>query len=413
MPKRHIFSAKNFAGLIRAGDPRAFDVNISKQRKQLIEDAISASNDYTTLEDYKKAHIGGKSCVIYTKYSQNLLIRAISRHIKWRFNLSPRSRDSIVRSVISTLKEGTPFYVYRRDISSFYENIPINYISERTISNHSVPRNIREHLKKYLEAHAASGSGLARGAALSAILAELAMQEFDRSLKRIEGIFRYYRFADDIIAFSTQQHSDFDVRINEMLPGNLTLNAMKSADCDFHNPSTKQQFDYLGYSFSAPGGCSKFGRTVNTDVSENKIKRIKSRVALSFRDFQANKNFNLLRKRLSYLCANFQVLRAGKSWSNQSSSVWSGIYYNYHLCGTHQAAKFTQAAPSGIKKIDQYYQFLLRSSKSRFFSSLSSLTAAEKQQLIKLSFRAGFEERITVKLKPEEINRVKSIWHLT
>ena len=42
-----------------------------------------------------------------------------------------------------------------------------------------------------------------------------------------------------------------------------------------------------------------------------------------------------------------------------------------------------------------------------------SVKASEKQSLLKLSFQAGFEDRITVNFKPDEINQIKKIWHLT
>lgn len=53
----------------------------------------------------------------------------------------------------------------------------------------------------------ALSTGLPRGLGISAVLSELRMKYFDLSLRRVEGVYYYARFVDDIIVFCSSRRS--------------------------------------------------------------------------------------------------------------------------------------------------------------------------------------------------------------
>ncbi|MCV5539895.1 hypothetical protein OFN30_31645, partial [Escherichia coli] len=84
-------------------------------------------------------------------------------------------------------------------------------------------------------------------------------------------------------------------------------------------------------------------------ISEEKIKKIKRRIALAVKDYSNNSDAELLKKRIKYLTGNILV----NSNSNKTDALYSGIYYNYqHITDKTQ-----------LKELDIFKNRMLFSSK--------------------------------------------------
>ena len=143
-------------------------------------------------------------------FHSQLVLRSLSRHITRRYGVVLPHRDLIVQSVIATLSDATPMHVVRTDISSFYESIPLQPL-RRLLYNSALPRIARSYLRAYFDKFCpptATDCGLPRGIGLSAVLAEFSMQDFDRKVCETTRVFKYFRFSDDIILFSTDEPTD-------------------------------------------------------------------------------------------------------------------------------------------------------------------------------------------------------------
>src|SRR3546814_1560850 len=85
----------------------------------------------------------------------------------------------------------TPIHVIRRDLSSFYETIPLEPVRSRLLYDTAIPRSVRHYLHQFYEHHCGVRvAGLPRGIGLTTILVELSMQQFDDAIRAIPGVYR-------------------------------------------------------------------------------------------------------------------------------------------------------------------------------------------------------------------------------
>ena len=186
-----VFSPEEMARVIRAGDPHRFGVDLKNDRKALLTLAAERANKHLVdLSKFNSFRLGGKPCVSYDDFESHLILRLVSRYVQRRLRVALPNRDAIVRGVIETLLDATPMRVLRRDLTSFYETIPTEPLKRRLLFDTAIPGTARHYLDSYFSTHCKTESGLPRGVGLSALLAELAMQNFDSAITRLPGVFR-------------------------------------------------------------------------------------------------------------------------------------------------------------------------------------------------------------------------------
>jgi hypothetical protein len=328
---------------VRAGDSQRFGLDLKLEGSEIIEVASAAVlGSEVDLSVYSSTPIRGKPCISYQDYHAHLLLRAIARHLRRRLRISLPNRDRMIMGVIETLLDGTPAYVIRRDITSFYESIPVEPLREKLVFDTASSALVRNYLRKYFETHCpnAESCGLPRGVGLSALLAEISMRGFDAAVKTIPGVFKYYRFSDDIIIFSTTNPDSFLTQLDAALPETMSFNPDKSDEYFLpgksSSPNDEIDFEYLGYSFSALQQKERAdSRVVNVRVSRKKINKIKSKIILSLKSHAKTGDDLLLRDRLKFLSGNYRVKRSNVTSHKKVSYVHSGIFYNYQMCGTY------------------------------------------------------------------------------
>jgi len=415
-----VFSERSFAALIRPNDSTRFDIDLKLNREQIIQDAVvEANSGNPILQPYTSTVSRGKTYVSYERYTDHLVLRAIVRHIARRYRVEVPTRDEIVRGVIEGLMDATPMHLVRRDIKSFYENIPIVDLKRKLTTDTRTSKRVKQYLDKFFEQHCTAPVGLPRGIGLSAVIAELHMKEFDQAVRRIPQVYRYYRYCDDIFIFLLSKPRDIDSILAPLLPPGMKFNPKKSLDHEVGQGGpecTVTGIEYLGYRFSlSGGGGGKATRKVEVGIGERKIGRLKARIIASFQVYQKDRNFSMLLDRIRYLSSNYIVYR-NNPYRKSSSHVRSGIFYNYKLAGVYTTKYGTElsidVSPlSELKSVDGFYHSLLSGPSSGFSALLaSSLRAPQMAELQKLSFHKGHSLRMLVRYRPQQVASIKRAW---
>lgn len=402
-----------FAGAFRAGDSRRFGVDLKKNRAAVISNAIAtATTGFLAYAPIHATFVKGRKCSSITDYSQALILRIVAKFIARRFRVEVKNRDRIVKGVIETLTDSTPLYIVRRDISSFYETLPIERTIKRLTHEVFIPASLRQHLNCFFSTFCSGATtGLPRGICVSPILAELAMEEFDKSVKHLPGVYKYFRYSDDILIFSYKPTADIEAALPTLLPKGMSFNATKSAsislDCEDKSLKRVRSLEYLGYCYRVSDLCgSNDPRKVLVGVSDRKISKLKTRIFCCLKVYQKDKNFQLLQDRLKFLSGNYIVYRHGVTSVKSSNFAKSGIYYNYRLCGTHEKGYSKSYDGAELKALDGFYQSLVRPASAIG----SNFDTSERQRLKEISFFKGFELKLITRFTAHRVQEIKGAW---
>lgn len=414
---RPVFTTHALRRVMRPRDRIRFGVDLKTGRDLLLEEALEyAETPPTSAPPFRIVQARGKDCVSYQDYSVHLTHRTIARYISRRFRVYPLSRSVIVQSVLEALSDATPMWVIRRDIKSFYETVPTTLIKARLLSNTAIPRIVRSHLATLLNTHSPTDRGLPRGVGLAALLSEMAMNDFDQAIKGFAGVYRYFRFADDILIFSFKEpHALIEALEAQISALGMRFNRGKSDVIEITNESKKssisKSFDYLGYEFAFDDKCfTDKPRRVHVSIAKRKISKLKSRIIRSFMAFAVDRNYRLLYDRIRYLSANYTV-SVTKSATGRTGAARAGIYYSYPQCGVYRGIKTEEHGCAEIKAVDGFYHSLLKGPSSRYRSLLAAeLTPAELQALSKISFFKGYISRYLLSLSSSRIGRIQEAW---
>lgn len=393
------FSVSNLIKLLKKTDPKRYKIGRNyDEYKKYITDKVRCSIETYSFGSISKSRINNKNVYIFKDFMDVLVARKINDNIKRVFSVKQNNRHDIIKKVNTVLSEPVNYYIYRLDIKGFYESIDKNIILQRINNNTIVSHNTKKFINSLFRHNAfLENNGLPRGMGLSATLSEIFMEDFDAELARLPEIFYASRYVDDIIIFSFCKIPDYKKYFSNVLPQGLHLNERKCSEYAIEETSTKKsEIEFLGYSFIIQHKLKDQSRQVVIRISEEKIKKIKRRIALAVKDFSNNHDAELLKKRIKYLTGNILV----NSNSNKTDALYSGIYYNYqHITDKTQ-----------LKELDIFKNRMLFSSKGEVGKKISaaghSLLVAPK----KYSFWAGFEKRLLSSFKQEDIIKINKIW---
>lgn len=412
-----VFSPSALTRSVRAGDSHQFNVNLKTNFQAIVDAASQAAVSNTiSFANYQKLIVRGKECVFHSDYHTTLVIRALSRFLANKFSISPPNRNQIVAGVVEGLKDSTPFSVIRRDITSFYENTPLTPLRDELLFDTTIPRSVRHYLSQFFDTHCAKKAhGLPRGLGLSAVLVELAMRDFDSRARAIDGVYRYARYADDILVFTYGSAKVAETQLSGILPPGMAFNSQKSGTTPFDLPKGKTSsfgsFEYLGYVFKADSRTrSEHPREIELSISSKKIQRLKTRLVLTLKAHIRKPDADLLVDRIRFLAGNYRVHRHGMASIKASRYVRAGIFYNYQHCGTYIKGAFTSAPPDSLASLDNFFHGFLWGKSSPFASVKSSLSTSQRTALHSVSFHKGFGAKRIVRLSYKRIAQVKAVW---
>lgn len=361
------------------------------------------SSNFTFPEFHEKC-IKGKTIFSAPNIETILAIRKINYNIKAIYKVKQTSRDIIVNQVKSLLYEGCKFSVIRLDISSCYESIDrsevLGWLERDSIVSYKTRMLLRQ---LFGIPQFSNGYGVPRGLALSATFSELFLRKLDRRIRSLDHVYFYSRYVDDMIIFSHKSPESamhqLEVIIKEI---GLTFNEDKTTKIECVSGKDKQNntfknFNFLGYNFK----CREFlqvdnsWRDVNINISDSKIKKIKSRIINSFIDFSKNTDFFLLEKRLRFLCGNYPLKK------DHNRNLFGGIYYNYkHLTEVDE-----------LKNLNIFLRKIIFARKGSLGKRLAGvLNDDQRKKLLRMNFLTGFNDRWSHQIKRDEISELRRCW---
>jgi len=365
----------------------------------------------------------GKKIFQLAKLQDELVVRKLVKNLKRCVPQFAESRSRIVSNLQLLLAEGVPYRVYRLDIRSFYESFQKNDVLETVRELRYLSPQSKTLIETLLNTHAEmGGSGIPRGLSLSATLSDLRMKQFDLLIRSKEDTFYYARYVDDIVIVTSamEKKTEFMTWIKNSLPSGLKLNPDKRKIVEFQgkvaakaNDITSSliiSFDYLGYTFSVRDPTkgeknkkrnSDLNRYVSIDISNRKIKKLKTRIVRSFIDFISNKGnrnaWELLRDRILFLTQNFSVYNP-KTGNREKA----GIYHSYPLVADNSA---------GLIELDCFFRNAVLARTGRVFSkSVLLLSRKQKQRLLSFSFVQGHQTQGFVYFSAKRIHEIQRCW---
>jgi len=395
---------------------KALRVN-SSYKNSIIEDAVVKANQ-TGIDPSSISNVTIRKNTAYkiNNLADLLVLRRCSMNIARAFQPRMKQRNQIVRELQSFLSDGTAYRLYKLDIQSFFESINILHL-EHILKKSSVSTQTQLLTFSFLKTTGTSyGGGLPRGIGLSSVLSEAYMKNFDARIIELDVVDYYSRFVDDImlITQSSELKPEFLHKITVSLPKGLSLNLKKQKILDvpvrtngkLSTSSMGDQigtFTHLGYNiqiFDSPTnrkGKTSISRNIVTDISENKVKIIKTRISRSFYAYSKDGNYKLLVDRLTFLTTNRFFLNKKKN-----RLIPSGIYYSHSVINPNSTA---------IAELDKFLQSILLFGRGRIANALSGkLTSTQRNNLLSISFTLGFKSRKFKRYSPNRMKKIAEIF---
>ena len=423
-----VLSETALAGVVRAGDSRRFNVDLKLHRQLIISGASTNALAATIcLKDFTTTKLKGRTYISYREYEKVLLVRAVAKHLKRRLAIKMPDRNNAVKGIISALTDSTPFHVVRCDISSFYESIEVEPLKELLLYDTSSSQIVRDYLKKFFDVHCTEKFGLPRGAGISAVLSEIALRNFDKGVVALAGVYRYYRYADDIVLFTTGCPEQLLADVSKLLPRGMRLNRNKDKSYFRSFNLTKSGtkgvvvedtvFDFLGYQFATtPVSGASASRKVDVSISDKKIRKIKTKIFMSLLHYRNDMDNRALLDRLFFISSNYIVKRLGVTHYKSKKFAYSGVYYNYINCGTYKINKRSEIVKgeyncNQLKQVDGYLHNLLFGRKSEFSAYIRyGFRGLDRRKLNNISLNMGYKKKMIIRFSPERISFLKRAW---
>jgi hypothetical protein len=413
------YNNKTLVAMMRKGDFRKVaKSNYDSFRHDAVTRAKnSAATIFGGVNPISVFHLKKKSAYRIKSLADDLVVRKLSSNIK---RLSPgrtRGRSFVVSNLKKFLDEGVPYRVYRLDVKSFYESFSLADIRTRIDALRWLTPLSKKHLFALLKSfNDLGGKGVPRGMAISAVLSEWMMADFDAKIRNHPAVYFYGRYVDDITIITnlTESEVGFIKEIGAKLPTGLVLNENKMS---FHScmekfaaakggisaSAPRFSFSYLGYEFNVfdRAVLKGFGkdpfRHVQVEIAPEKVKKIKMRIVRSFLDYMRTHNFPLLLERIRFLTSNYSI-----GDKNTGKRQLSGIYFSYPLISPKSKS---------LLELDAFLRKAVLSKKGRIFSKTSAaLKTREKKALLGQSFVHGHRTKHFVYFSPAKIGQLQKCW---
>lgn len=324
---------------------------------------------------------------------QNLILRKLYKNIKRIYGIGQANRNLIVKQMVTLLIDGSHKWIIRLDIRNFYESIERSLLMERFQEDGRLNYQSISLLKNlFANPSISEKKGLPRGLSISSVMSELYMKYFDLEVRRMEGVFYYARFVDDIIIFCSSKISQENiwVKIPKLL-SNIGLQLNESKSYKWDNQQKILNLTYLGYTFFP-----KEKNIIEITIADKKVNIIKTRITKSFVRFAKDGDFDKLKNRIKFLTGNFTIY-------NPSTllPIRIGIYFNYNMI----------TSKTSLYELDKYYQRLLHCRTGRLGTRLRiQMTVIQQKELSKYSFVFGFERHVRHYFTSAMIADITNCW---
>lgn len=349
-------------------------------------------------------NIKGKKAYQVEGIYQYYLLKRFNVTFKTINSLKQANRNEIVSSIVALIKDKRPYSIIRLDIEHFYESVDRSTILDNLKQDIAYSKSTISILEKWFNCFKESKvSGLPRGLSISASLSEYYLRDFDRSVKRIEGVFYYARFVDDIIIFTIDEPENTIKEVETYLPEELKFHqSSEKRDVltipkESNSNSKYLKFDYLGYEFSISIDKKELNTKVN--FSKRKISNIKTKIVKSLLSYKENNDFNLLKSRICFLTHNYYIHN-----KYRDTKIRSGIYYNYPFIDHPEECR--------LNDLDNFLKELLFNSSSceRVLGSKHGLSNQQCKILVRMRFSNGYIDKRFHKFTYRKMMQIKTCW---
>lgn len=360
--------------------------------------------------------------------SDALVLRKINDNLRRAYGIRQPQRDDCIQLAARCLQEASTKSVIRLDFKSCFESIRPSIVLERLRSDARVSHTTISLLDRFLRS--ASGlrrnlytRGLPRGVLTSSTLAEIYLQDFDHLVGKIEGIYAYIRYVDDVLIFATRPDNEILRPVNAIAESlGLTLNKDKSksyfsgCNCGFGckhggitcpcerrctcHPPRNSLIEFLGYSITFESGKAlSAGNRPSLMLSRRKSGRIKERIRLAFSDFRLSKDFDLLSDRIRFITRNVEINHAIRGKTLLSGISFSHRQYDATPAHERQLAELT------LSSNDHFLQRAIRK-----HLELGLLTPQRAADLRKNSFKMGFKRFHRAQFPATRMVAIRECW---
>jgi hypothetical protein len=321
---------------------------------------------------------------------QNLILRKIYYNIKRIYSVGQSDRNTIVRQMKILLNENVNMWVVRLDVKHFYESIDRCRILKKLEEDARLSYQTISLLQcLFSNPVVVAESGLPRGLGISAAMSELYMKYFDLEMKRVEGVYYYARYVDDVIVFcSTEQSANKVWECAKDGLGRLGLEMNEEKSYKWNPYQDVGNLTYLGYTFR------KDGKRLIVSIAEKKQKVIKTRLVKSFVRFAKDRDFELLKMRIKFLTGNFSLFQA-----DTLMPIKVGIYFNYKLATNIDS----------LDELDRFYQRLLHCRNGKLGSKVN-LSKSDLKAIEKYSFRFGYKNHVNHHFTIDQMTKITNCW---
>jgi len=415
------FTVRNLARVIarnRSDDPSNTKVDYGPVASEILR---KIDSDTVFHDAIKSFQLNNKTVLTYTTETAKVASKLIIRNLALNARIKQPNRSEIISALISSLQDGTPYRAHRYDIKSFYESINrtavLVMLEDESLCSLKTLKLIK-NLFHTLDIE--NIKGLPRGLDISAYLSEIYLRQFDTNLRRLEHVNFYARFVDDIIILTSNDKAEETAgHVRKFLSADLNLHAdgkrsdvkIKKSEVLCEGVRSVEKFEllnYLGYEFKIfntylPCGDFRAKRKVEVEISENKIKKIKSRLFSSLLSYcSSDRNpydFKMLEKRLKALTGNYEINSSGTN-----VIIKTGIYFNYH----HRTPKNN----CRLAALDRTFHRALFSHSHPLFEKLStSLSLHERRKLSGFSFVKGYRDIVYYSFSYKELSKIRMHWN--
>ena len=381
-----------------------FKSEFSNGTDVVVENILSQYGKSEPFELLTVRSIKGKKAYQAEDIYPYYLLKRFNVTFKTINSLKQANRNEIVSSIVALIKDKRPYSIIRLDIEQFYESVNRDIISDNLKQDIAYSKSTTNNLEKWFDCFERSNvSGLPRGLSVSASLSEYYLRNFDKNVQRIEGVFYYARFVDDIIIFTTNEPENTIKEVETHLPKGLKFHQSNEKRDVLIIPkennvnSENLEFNYLGYEFSII--IEKKKLTTKVNFSKRKVNNIKTKIVKSLLSFKENNDFSLLKSRVCFLTHNYYIHN-----KYRDTKIRSGIYYNYPF--------ITNPEECRLNDLDDFLKELLFNSSSckRVLGSMHGLSNQQRKILVRMRFSNGYIDKRFHKFTYRRMMQIKSCW---
>lgn len=357
--------------------------------------AIDSINNKThEFDDVLTYQIKGKAVYKVESVASLFYARHINKLLKRLYKIKQADRDTITQQISALLMENSPFYVIKGDIANFYESINRDNLIKKLKDDRLLDlRHINVIEKLFCNSGINIQKGIPRGISFSSTLSELYLRCFDEIIRKMPGVYYYARYVDDFIIFTHDNVINVDCIENELSKLKLDLNKNKTHMFKSHLLSDgKQNITFLGYMHTVASD-----KKPVVKISNKRIRKIKTRIVLSFLAFFKDKNIELLELRLKFLTGNYVINTKQES----EKKLLAGFYYN-------------NCAITDFSQVGELDRFLMKIIKSKSGFIPKDITTVLNNKITEISkkhyFSKGFNSRTVHTIEVEKFKEIKACW---